>query len=43
LTTRKVELLAMLAIGVDTDVIRALGPKQMHGVGDHHGTFDEMM
>jgi hypothetical protein len=36
-------LLAVLAVGVDADVVRILRSKQVHCVGDHHRAFIKMM
>jgi hypothetical protein len=40
---RKIELLAMLAIGMDAHVLSIRRPQKMHGVSDHHGTFVEVV
>ena len=40
---REVELLSMFTVGMDVDVPRAFRPQQMHGVGDHHRAFVEVM
>lgn len=40
---RKIELLAMFAIGVDPNVSSAFRPEQMHRIGDHHGAFIEVV
>ena len=39
----EVELLSVLAVGMDTDVPCALRAQQMHRVGDHDGAFVKMM
>lgn len=40
---REIELFAVLAVGVDANVLRTFRAKQMHGVRDHHGALVEMV
>jgi len=41
--TCEVELLAMLAVRMDAHVASAFRAQQMHGVGDHHRTFVQVV